>query len=71
VTDCITERTGVWAIDQMETIITVADTPGFADSMQRDNQFLEVFQEYILDLGGRLGIDAFLLVFQCDSPTNK
>lgn len=70
-TDCITERTGVWAIDQMETIITVADTPGFADSMQRDNQFLEVFQEYILNLGGRLGIDAFLLVFQCDSPTNK
>ncbi|KAF1797245.1 P-loop containing nucleoside triphosphate hydrolase protein [Mucor lusitanicus] len=71
VTDCITERTGVWAIDQIETIITVADTPGFADTMQRDAEFLQVFQDYILDLGGRLGIDAFLLVFQCDSATNN
>ncbi|CEP07769.1 hypothetical protein [Parasitella parasitica] len=71
VTDCITERTGVWAIDHTESIITVADTPGFADSMQRDTEFLQVFQEYIADLGGRLGIDAFLLVFQCDSSTNN
>lgn len=73
VTDCITERTGTWTIDSntSETIITVADTPGFADSMQRDEEFLKTFQDYILDLGARTGIDAFLLVFQCNSPTNK
>jgi hypothetical protein len=71
VTDCITERTGVWTINQSENIITVADTPGFADTMQRDEEFLAVFQDYISDVGIRLGIDAFMLVFQCDSATNK
>lgn len=71
VTDCITERTGIWSIKQSENIITVADTPGFADSMQRDEAFLGVFQDYIADLGNRLGIDAFMLVFQCDSSKNK
>lgn len=71
VTDCITERTGMWTIDQTETVITIADTPGFADSMNRDEQFLSSFQDYILDIGQRLGIDSFLLVFQCDSATNK
>lgn len=71
VTDCITERTGIWSIEQSENIITVADTPGFADSMQRDEEFLGVFQEYIADLGNRLGIDTFMLVFQCDSSKNK
>lgn len=71
VTDCITERTGIWTIDQTETVITVADTPGFADSMNRDEQFLSDFQDYIFDVGNRLGIDSFLLVFQCDSPTHK
>lgn len=71
VTDCITERTGIWSIEQSENIITVADTPGFADSMQRDEEFIGVFQEYIADLGNRLGIDAFMLVFQCDSSKNN
>ncbi|GAA5808787.1 hypothetical protein MFLAVUS_002183 [Mucor flavus] len=71
VTDCITERTGMWTIDQTETVITIADTPGFADSMNRDEQFLSSFQDYILDIGQRLGIDSFLLVFQCDSATNN
>ena len=70
-TDKITERTGVWVINQTETMITVADTPGFADSMNRDKQFLSVFRESIQDIGSRLGIDAFMLVFQCNSPTNK
>jgi hypothetical protein len=55
----------------VETVITVADTPGFADTMQRDLEFLDSFQDYIMDVGTRLGIDAFLLVFQCNSPTNK
>lgn len=71
VTDCITERTGVWTVDQTDTIITVADTPGFADSMQRDEEFLSGFQDYIFEIGLRLGIDSFMLVFQCDSSTNK
>lgn len=70
-TDCITEKTGIWVIDQTETIITVADTPGFADTMQRDTEFLTEFQEYISDIGGRLGIDAFLLTFQFNYPANK
>ncbi|RCI05227.1 hypothetical protein CU098_010022 [Rhizopus stolonifer] len=71
VTDRITERTGIWVIDQIETLITVADTPGFADSMNRDQAFLSVFKEFIQDIGSRVGIDAFMLVFQCNSPTNK
>lgn len=71
VTDCITERTGIWTIDQTESIITVADTPGFADSMQRDEEFLTEFQDYILEVGQRFGIDSFMLVFQCNSPTGK
>jgi ribosome biogenesis GTPase A len=72
VTDKITERTGTWTIENAaDTLITVADTPGFADSMQRDEGFQRVFQDYIEDLGSRLGIDAFLLCFQCDSSTNK
>ncbi|KAI8353317.1 hypothetical protein BD560DRAFT_336761, partial [Blakeslea trispora] len=52
-------------------LITVADTPGFADSMNRDQSFLSVFRDSIQDIGSRLGIDAFLLVFQCNSPTNN
>ena len=71
VTEHITERTGVWTVDGSESIITVADTPGFADSMQRDQVFTAVFQKYISDLGHRLGIDSFMLIFQCDSSTNK
>ncbi|KAG2208954.1 hypothetical protein INT47_011094 [Mucor saturninus] len=71
VTDCITERTGIWTIDQTESIITVADTPGFADSMQRDEEFLSEFQDYILEVGQRFGIDSFMLVFQCNSPTGN
>lgn len=70
-TDRITEKTGIWVIDQTETIITVADTPGFADSMQRDTEFLVEFQEYITDIGSRLGIDAFMLTFQFDYPANR
>ncbi|KAI7900243.1 uncharacterized protein BX663DRAFT_160248 [Cokeromyces recurvatus] len=45
VTDCVTERTGIWAIDQVETIITVADTPGFADRSRLGiDSFMLVFQ---------------------------
>ncbi|CAO3674096.1 unnamed protein product [Rhizopus stolonifer] len=72
VTDKITERTGIWTIDNdIKKIITVADTPGFGDSMNRDEQFKYSFQEYIQDVGSRLGIDAFLLVFQYNSPLNN
>lgn len=71
VTDCITERTGVWTIDQTESIITVADTPGFADSMQRDKEFLSEFQNYVEEVGYRFGVDCFMLVFQYTSSTGK
>ncbi|KAI8996933.1 P-loop containing nucleoside triphosphate hydrolase protein [Pilobolus umbonatus] len=68
VTDKITERTGIWTVDQVESIVTVADTPGFADSKLRDEKFKDDFKIYISDLGSRLGIDSFLLIFQCTSP---
>ncbi|OBZ91249.1 hypothetical protein A0J61_00697 [Choanephora cucurbitarum] len=65
VTDKITERTGVWVINQTETMITVADTPGFADSMNRDKQFLSVFRESIQDIGSRLEhFDAMMQPFE-------
>ncbi|KAI9267872.1 P-loop containing nucleoside triphosphate hydrolase protein [Sporodiniella umbellata] len=72
VTDKITERTGIWNIDgDMRKVITVADTPGFGDSMNRDDQFRDAFHTYIGDVGERMGIDAFLLVFQYDSSLNN
>lgn len=55
----------------MKKIITAADTPGLGDSMHRDQQFQVAFRDYIQDVGHRLGIDAFLLVFQYDSPLNR
>ncbi|KAG1052580.1 hypothetical protein G6F46_007769 [Rhizopus delemar] len=72
VTENITERTGIWMIDDdSQKMITAADTPGFGDSMHRDQQFKADFQDYIQDVSTRLGIDAFLLVFQYDSPLNS
>lgn len=55
----------------MKKIITAADTPGLGDSMHRDQHFQVAFRDYIQDVGHRLGIDAFLLVFQYDSPLNR
>ncbi|KAI8084844.1 uncharacterized protein BX664DRAFT_337913 [Halteromyces radiatus] len=49
----------------MNAIVTVADTPGFADSAGRD--FTIAIQDYIMDVSNRIGIDAFLLVFQLKS----
>jgi predicted GTPase len=57
--------------DDIQKMITAADTPGFGDSMHRDQQFKTDFQDYIQDVSTRLGIDAFLLVFQYDSPLNR
>ncbi|ORX53133.1 hypothetical protein DM01DRAFT_1051426 [Hesseltinella vesiculosa] len=60
VTDAVLERTGVWTVKGKNTIVTVADTPGFADSAGRD--FTAEIQDYIFDVSNRIGIDAFLLV---------
>ncbi|CAO3593766.1 unnamed protein product [Absidia cylindrospora] len=65
VTDTVVERTGVWTVDKMNHVVTVADTPGFADSAGRD--FTMAIQDYIMDVSDRVGIDAFLLVFQLKS----
>ncbi|CAO3613649.1 unnamed protein product [Cunninghamella blakesleeana] len=65
VTDTVVERTGCWTVNKLNTIVTVADTPGFADSAGRD--FTAAIQNYILDVSDRIGIDAFLLVFQFKS----
>ncbi|KAL0076893.1 hypothetical protein J3Q64DRAFT_1769670 [Phycomyces blakesleeanus] len=64
VTEHITERTSVWTTGTHDAVITVADTPGFADSYGRSTEFNMSIKEYILDIGSRLGIDAFLLVFK-------
>ncbi|CAO3643343.1 unnamed protein product [Cunninghamella echinulata] len=65
VTDTVVERTGCWTVNKLNTIVTAADTPGFADSAGRD--FTKAIQDYILDVSDRIGIDAFLLVFQFKS----
>ncbi|KAI8367507.1 P-loop containing nucleoside triphosphate hydrolase protein [Radiomyces spectabilis] len=70
VTSTVTECTGIWRLDNnsnSECLITVADTPGFADSEGRDSAFKGQLQDYIRDVSIRLGIDAFLLVFQYTS----
>lgn len=64
-TDTVVERTGVWTVDKSNHVVTVADTPGFADSAGRD--FTTAIQDYIIDVSDRVGIDAFLLVFQLKS----
>ncbi|KAF8945443.1 hypothetical protein BGZ47_002638 [Haplosporangium gracile] len=68
VTKGIAERSG-WGRfeDSRRVLVTVADTPGLADTEGDDEKNIPILKEYIRSVGTRLGINAFLLVFKIDS----
>ncbi|KAF9286250.1 hypothetical protein BGZ68_003089 [Mortierella alpina] len=68
VTKGIAERTG-WGRfeDSRRVLVTVADTPGLADTEGDDEKNIPILQEYIRSVGTRVGVSAFLLVFKIDS----
>ncbi|KAF9173748.1 hypothetical protein BGX21_007837 [Mortierella sp. AD011] len=68
VTKGIAERSG-WGRfeDSRRVLVTVADTPGLADTEGDDEKNIPILKEYIKSVGTRLGITAFLLVFKIDS----
>ncbi|KAF9925486.1 hypothetical protein FBU30_004738 [Linnemannia zychae] len=68
VTKGIAERSG-WGRfeDSRRVLVTVADTPGLADTEGDDEKNIPILKEYIKSVGTRLGINAFLLVFKIDS----
>ncbi|GJJ70145.1 hypothetical protein EMPS_02494 [Entomortierella parvispora] len=68
VTKGIAERTG-WGRfeDSRRVLVTLADTPGLADTEGDDEKNIPILKEYIRSVGTRLGVSAFLLVFKIDS----
>ncbi|KAF9358295.1 hypothetical protein BGX26_002094 [Mortierella sp. AD094] len=68
VTKGIAERSG-WGRfeDSRRVLVTVADTPGLADTEGDDEKNIPILKEYIKSVGTRLGVTAFLLVFKIDS----
>ncbi|KAG0297078.1 hypothetical protein BGZ96_007779 [Linnemannia gamsii] len=68
VTKGIAERSG-WGRfeDSRRVLVTVADTPGLADTEGDDEKNIPILKEYIRSIGTRLGVNAFLLVFKIDS----
>ncbi|KAG0297059.1 hypothetical protein BGZ98_000714 [Dissophora globulifera] len=68
VTKGIAERTG-WARfeDNKRVLVTLADTPGLADTEGDDEKHIPILKEYIQSVGTRIGVTAFLLVFKIDS----
>ncbi|KAF9997993.1 hypothetical protein BGZ79_008321 [Entomortierella chlamydospora] len=72
VTKGIAERTG-WARfeDNRRFLVTVADTPGLADTEGNDEVNIPILKEYINSVGSRIGITAFLLVFKIDSSVDS
>ncbi|KAG0041784.1 hypothetical protein BGZ83_001318 [Gryganskiella cystojenkinii] len=68
VTKGIAERTG-WGRfeDSRRVLVTLADTPGLADTEGDDEKNIPILKEYIKSVGTRLGVTAFLLVFKIDS----
>jgi hypothetical protein len=42
----------------------VADTPGFADPNRQDPKWKVLIKEYVVSVGKRFGIDAFMLTFR-------
>lgn len=68
VTKGIAERTG-WGRfeDSRRVLVTLADTPGLADTEGDDEKNIPILKEYITSVGTRLGITAFLMVFKIDS----
>ncbi|KAF8985602.1 hypothetical protein BGZ46_003297 [Entomortierella lignicola] len=71
VTKGIAERSG-WARfeDNRRFLVTVADTPGLADTEGDDEKNIPILKEYISSVGSRLGVTAFLLVFKIDSSVD-
>ncbi|KAF9323406.1 hypothetical protein BG006_001481, partial [Podila minutissima] len=67
VTKGIAERTG-WGRfeDSRRVLVTLADTPGLADTEGDDEKNIPILKEYITSVGTRLGITAFLMVFKID-----
>ncbi|KAG0028829.1 hypothetical protein BGZ82_008233 [Podila clonocystis] len=67
VTKGIAERTG-WGRfeDSRRVLVTLADTPGLADTEGDDEKNIPILKEYINSVGTRLGITAFLMVFKID-----
>ncbi|KAI1317594.1 hypothetical protein EDD11_008164 [Mortierella claussenii] len=68
VTKGIAERTG-WGRfeDSRRVLVTLADTPGLADTEGDDEKNIPILKEYIRSVGARIGVTAFLLVFKIDS----
>ncbi|KAI8353026.1 hypothetical protein B0O80DRAFT_452933 [Mortierella sp. GBAus27b] len=68
VTKGIAERTG-WGRfeDSRRVLVTLADTPGLADTEGDDEKNIPILKEYIKSVGKRIGVTAFLLVFKIDS----
>ncbi|KAG2177923.1 hypothetical protein INT43_003170 [Umbelopsis isabellina] len=64
VTDAVTERSAIWKVDKKRNLVTVADTPGFADPNRQDPEWKALIKEYIVSVGRRFGIDAFMLTFR-------
>ncbi|KAI8345942.1 hypothetical protein B0O80DRAFT_261275 [Mortierella sp. GBAus27b] len=71
VTKGIAERSG-WARfeDNRRFLVTLADTPGLADTEGDDEKNIPILKEYIQSVGSRLGVTAFLLVFKIDSSVD-
>ncbi|KAF9435348.1 hypothetical protein BGZ76_006456 [Entomortierella beljakovae] len=71
VTKGIAERSG-WAKfeDNRRYFVTVADTPGLADTEGDDEKHIPLLKEYISSVGSRIGVTAFLLVFKIDSSVD-
>lgn len=63
-TDAVTERTAVWKVDKKRNLVTIADTPGFADPNRQDPKWKEMISSYIKSIGKRFGIDALMLTFR-------
>ncbi|KAI7828573.1 hypothetical protein BC939DRAFT_474752 [Gamsiella multidivaricata] len=72
VTKGIAERTG-WAKfeDNRRFLVTLADTPGLADTEGDDEKNIPILKDYINSVGTRLGVTAFLLVFKIDSSVDN
>ncbi|KAF9581033.1 hypothetical protein BGW38_002101 [Lunasporangiospora selenospora] len=68
VTKGIAERTG-WGKFEMSrrVLVTLADTPGLADTEGDDEKNIPILKDYISSIGARLGVTAFLLVFKIDA----
>ncbi|KAM3583967.1 hypothetical protein VKS41_003930 [Umbelopsis sp. WA50703] len=64
VTDAVTERSAIWKVDRKRNLVTVADTPGFADPNRQDPKWKVLIKEYVVSVGKRFGIDAFMLTFR-------